>query len=457
MAIIKIKPIKKRINSAINYITDKEKTENKEFGSYLNNALEYIENDYKTNGKYFVTGINCFPENANETMMNTKESYGKKDGILAYHIIHSYNEKEVTPELAHKIGVEFAEEVFGSRFEVVVATHTNTKHYHNHIIVNSVSFVDGKKYYDTHESYSILRNTSNSICKSYGLETMQEKRCKGSNLNYQNFYNNYLKKNSYQYIKNDIDVAISQAFSFEDFKDILKRMDYTVTMRYGKISLTEKNHKRPIRIERTLGENYSVDSIKKRILEENSIRVPFIEVYKLKRTSMNSKYLRSKKYKISRRKPQGLIALYYHYLFLLKVYSNSNSRKTNRISHYIKKESSKMNMYSKQAKFLSKYEINTIKDLEDFQREKEEKINIDLEAREKLWRLRKREDNNDKEMNMTEKISDLNYEIKILREEMKVLNSIKERVPIIKEQVREIQRTKDELNKSNQKFVWREK
>ena len=456
MAIVKIKPIKKRINTAINYITDKDKTENKEYGTSLDNALEYIENDIKTNGKYFVTGINCIPENANETMMTTKESFGKKDGILAYHIIHSYNEKEVTPEMAHKIGVEFAEELFGSRFEVVVATHTNTKHYHNHIIVNSVSFVDGKKYYDTHESYAILRNVSNSICKSHGLETMKEKRCRGSNLNYQNFYNNYLKNNSYQYIKNDLDVAISQAFSFEDFKDILKKMDYKVTIRYGKISLTEKNHKRPIRIERILGDNYSVDNIKRRIIEENSVRVPFIEIYKLKRTRLNSKYLKSKSYKKARRKPQGIIALYYHYLFLLKVYSNNNSRKTNRISHYIKKESSKMDMYSKQARFINKYDINTTQDVENAYKEKEEKINIDLTAREKLWRLRKNEKDDNEKNILSDKISDLNYEIKKLREEMKLLNSIKENVPQIRKQISEIQKTKDEINKEKQRFIWRE-
>lgn len=183
MAIIKIKPIKVRMISAIKYITNKEKTNNSSFENPkvhndLFDAIDYIENDYKTEDKRFVTGINCMEKTAYEQMKKTKELHKNTEGIQAFHIIHSYDYDEITPEEAHKVGIEFAEEMFGDRFEVLVATHVNTKHYHNHIIVNSVSFIDGKKFYANRESYAVMRKVSNRICKSHGLSILEEKLTK---------------------------------------------------------------------------------------------------------------------------------------------------------------------------------------------------------------------------------------------------------------------------------------
>ena len=84
-----------------------------------------------------------------EDMINTKKRFNKTDGILAYHAYQSFKENEVTPELAHEIGIKLAEEMWGDKFEVVVSTHLNTNHIHNHFVINSVSFIDGKKYYDS--------------------------------------------------------------------------------------------------------------------------------------------------------------------------------------------------------------------------------------------------------------------------------------------------------------------
>lgn len=147
MAIVKILPIKSRVDNALNYITNEDKTLKDEY-EYMKNdiyyALNYIEKDYKTNDKQYVTGINCEPEKAFEQMQDVKQKYNKTDKILAYHVIHSYKPGELTPEKAHRVGVEFATEMFGDRFQVVVSTHLDKDHLHNHIILNSVSFKDGK-------------------------------------------------------------------------------------------------------------------------------------------------------------------------------------------------------------------------------------------------------------------------------------------------------------------------
>ena len=99
-------------------------------------------------------------------MVATKKKYSKEGKVLAYHYIESFKPGEVTPELAHKIGVEFAQECFGDRFEVVIGTHLDRHHLHNHIVVNSVSFVDGGKLRSTPKSYyNEIRKVSERLCR----------------------------------------------------------------------------------------------------------------------------------------------------------------------------------------------------------------------------------------------------------------------------------------------------
>ena len=191
MATTGIWKIDKRLDNVLVYTTNVEKTKNeeynKEFYCNLHNVIDYIEDDYKTEKQLYVTGINCEPTTALEEMTITKERFHKTNGILGFHAFQSFKEGEVTPELAHKIGVQLAEEMWGDRFEVVVSTHLNTKHYHNHFVLNSVSFVDGKRYYDKRDTYAELRRISDSLCEEYGLSVIQEKPCRNSKINFANY------------------------------------------------------------------------------------------------------------------------------------------------------------------------------------------------------------------------------------------------------------------------------
>ena len=141
--------IEKRLDNVIDYTTNIEKTINSDYGkdSYydLHNVIDYVETDYKTEKQFYVSGVNCNPKTALEEMTITKEQYGKAGGILGFHAFQSFAEREVTPEQCHAIGVRLAEEMWGDRFEVVVSTHLNTNHYHNHFVINSVSFKDVKE------------------------------------------------------------------------------------------------------------------------------------------------------------------------------------------------------------------------------------------------------------------------------------------------------------------------
>ena len=138
MATTGIWKIEKRLDHVIDYTTNIEKTLNSDYGKEaykeLHNVIEYAEADFKTENQYYVSSLNCSVESAYEEMHITKQQYNKTGGILGFHAFQSFAEGEVTPEQAHAIGVRLAQEMWGDRFEVIVSTHLNTKHIHNHFV-----------------------------------------------------------------------------------------------------------------------------------------------------------------------------------------------------------------------------------------------------------------------------------------------------------------------------------
>ena len=140
MAVTKVFAIRVRLDDRVRYITDGEKTS-------LASSITYISNPEKTEQFFFTSALNCSSvDTALSEMMETKQQFGKMGGVLGYHFIQSFQPGEVTPEQAHAIGLEFAKRLFGKRYEVVISTHLNKHHLHNHLVVNSVSCIDGQKY-----------------------------------------------------------------------------------------------------------------------------------------------------------------------------------------------------------------------------------------------------------------------------------------------------------------------
>lgn len=137
MAVSKIWNVNSRLDKVINYGSNEKKTTNPDYDP-LKTVLGYGDNPDKTEKQLYSTGINCDAEFAYQQFMTVKMQYGKIDGILGYHGYMSFKPGEVTPELAHKIGIEAAKLIWGKRFQVVVDTHLNTDCLHNHFIINSV-------------------------------------------------------------------------------------------------------------------------------------------------------------------------------------------------------------------------------------------------------------------------------------------------------------------------------
>ena len=177
MATTKIWTVKDSLKRLTDYASNPEKTEY----SDLRNSIEYAVRSEKTatfsndiqEKFFFVSGINCNPETASNEMNEVKELFGKTGGNLAYHCYQSFKPGEVTPELCHQLGVELARRMWGDKYQVLVATQLDKNHLHNHIIVNSVSFVDGKKYNCNKNAYWKLRETSDKICLENNLSVIE--------------------------------------------------------------------------------------------------------------------------------------------------------------------------------------------------------------------------------------------------------------------------------------------
>lgn len=449
MAITKIWAIKCRVEDAIDYTTNEEKTLNTSYelnndnqqykGDYENEYEKYyaeetpnIYNDFdvsfayatnpkKTEQQHYITALNCFKETAKEEMRITKEQFGKTGGIVAFHLVQSFRENEVSPEIAHEIGVRLAEQIFGERFEVVVSTHLNTKCYHNHFIINSVSRIDGMKYYDTHTTYARIREVSDDLCREYKLSVLKERITSKANISYANYQKKYQNTPYYKTTKIDIDKAIRQAYTYEDFEDILTKMGYTLTYRANKLSVCANNYKRNIRVERAFGNEYTIDRIEKRILEENDTRVPFHDVYGSRRFYMKGK--KKSLTKIDKKYRTSLYRLYLYYRYKLNQYRNNDVKKT--LTPEQQQAIRQMDQYSEDARFLSSKKIHTSEDLLLYK----QALLMELETldMEYLQVIR--------DYNATLTKSEIQYKTKLLKKEVEICKRIEERIPKIKEEL----------------------
>ena len=450
MAITKIWAIKCRVEDAIDYTTNEEKTLNlnyeiendteefkedyeSEYDKYYEEETPNIYNDFdvsfnyatnpeKTEQQHYITALNCFKETAKEEMKITKEQYGKLGGIVAFHLVQSFKENEVSPEIAHEIGVRLAEEIFGERFEVVVSTHLNTKCYHNHFIINSVSRIDGMKYYDTHTTYARIREVSDELCREYKLSVLKEKITNKTNISYTNFQKKYQNTPYYKTTKADIDKAIRQAYTYDDFENILSKMGYTLTYRANKLSVCANNYKRNIRIERAFGKEYTIERIEKRIFEENDTRVPFHDVYSGRR--LYTKKKKSIRTKVDKKYRTSLYRLYLYYRYKLNQYRNNDDNKT--LTPEQQQAIKQMEQYSEDARFLSSKKIHTSEELFLYKQALLLELeNLDLEYMKVI-----------RNGSTTLTKGEIQYKTNLLKKEVEICKRIEERIPKIKEELK---------------------
>ena len=190
----------------------------------LNKAIAYICNPGKTDETLLVSSFGCSAETADIEFSWTRRHAIDKGTNLGRHLIQAFSPGEVTPKQAHEIGMKLANEVLGGKYEFVLTTHIDKGHIHNHIIFNSVSFVDYRKYHSNKQSYHFIRRTSDRLCKEYGLSVIVPGQDKGKR-----YIEHTTEKAGTSYkakLKTVIDRLIPQV---SDFEELLKRLgvDYT--------------------------------------------------------------------------------------------------------------------------------------------------------------------------------------------------------------------------------------
>ena len=450
MATTSLWKVESRIDHVVDYATDKDKTKNKYYNQFnkfssVRDLISYATNPDKTEKQFFTTGINCKVEDAVKQMELVKTLYGKEDGILAFHGYQSFDKGEVTPEIAHEIGVRLAEEMWGDRFQVVVSTHLNTEHVHNHFVVNSVSFKDGLKYYSNLANTALLRKTSDDLCDEYGLRVLEEKTCK-SGINFENFYKKSIRDSDYyKFAKEDLDYAIKHSYTQKEFHQYLSSMGYSYYYRANKLCIRREPYKRNIRVERAFGEEYSVENIRQRIIANDFIPKEKINPYK--RTTL--KFYGQKSIFRKAYKPKGIVALYYYYRFLLGLYPKHNMQ--HKLTPKMREEVKKMDYYSEQIRFLCKYKLETMDNVDELKTKKlREKQDI-LNARNRLYYKRGKVDNETEKNEITNQIIAVTTELKRVKKEIKMCDEVTDNVPSMKEQIRETEERSREKEKQKKK------
>ena len=225
-------------------------------------TLQYAENDKKTDEKLYVSAINCPVQRAYEHMMTTKLHYGKLGGNVAYHGFQSFKENEVTPEECHSIGVETAKRMWGDEYEIVVTTHLDKHHHlHNHFVINSVSFRTGRKFENHISDHYKLREISDAICKDRGKSVLENAPFYGGE-KAAYWLHKQGKQTHRDMLREDIEICLTVATSWDDFRRVLFTMGYEVD--YRRFTIKAKDWERGVRVE---GLGYTVEGIEKRFDE----------------------------------------------------------------------------------------------------------------------------------------------------------------------------------------------
>ena len=231
----------------------------------LSKAIAYILNPEKTDEKLLVSSYGCASETAAREFEWTRRIAEQKGmnpvRIIARHVIQSFEIGEVTPELAHEIGKQFADEILGGKYEYVLTTHIDKDHVHNHLIFNAVDFVDYHAYKSYKRIYYDMREVSDRLCKENGLSVIPPSQNKG--MDYKEYTEAKRGTSWKQKLKQTIDRLVITAKDYDDFLRLMQEAGYEIkTGKY--ISFRAEGQERFTR-SKTIGENYTEERIKERI------------------------------------------------------------------------------------------------------------------------------------------------------------------------------------------------
>jgi hypothetical protein len=453
MAVTSLWPIKGRVDKVINYARNPEKTTEASYEEQaslhaVDNVVEYAANEMKTECRSYVTCLNCEEDTAAHQFIETKKLWQglsgryKLGGRACYHGYQSFKADEVTAEIAHEIGVKLAQELWGNRLEVVVATHCNTGHYHTHFVINSVSFRDGIKFHNTPADYACLREVSDRLCREYAISVIENPG--GRAKHYAEWQAEQNGKPTHRgTIRADIDRAIRASTTERDFLRVMGEMGYLLKTRgkggkplkYPALKPPDANgyfrfHK--------LGKGYTPDEIKERILQNVQKIVPFPEV--VHRPPPSYRVRRKPRKKIT-----GLRALYFRYCYELHIIVKRPAS-VKRVSFFLREDIAKLERLDAETRFLGKHRIGTIGELTTHRETASAEVDAltaqRQELRKELRRLNRQDDPGAVDK-VKGKISDLSSRIRAARKEVVLCDGIAQRSGQVKENLERLVKQKE--------------
>lgn len=445
MAVTSLWAVRGNLGVVLDYAANPEKTD-------LMNLLRYATQQRKTTVqeegtpvKQLVTGIHCAPATACQEMQAVKKRFGKEKGVIVYHGYQSFAPGECTPELAHEIGVKLARQLWGDRYQVLVATHLDRgNHLHSHFVINTVSFVDGKKFYRSGRDYRAMREASDTLCREYGLSVIKNPQ-PGKTKHYAEYQAERNGKPTWRsLIKRDVDTALRQSMTERQFFHALQGMGYEVKVG-ADISVRPQGKERFFRLGRNLGESYTPVGIRCRLLEQSR---PEREYRPQPRKVKFHGQMKPS------RKATGFRALYYHYCYLLGIFPRNKRRLPRRAPPALREELLRGEQFSQEVRLLSRHKIDTVEQLEAHQGKVKAVLDERIFQRAALYRQFRTvavQSDPERKDRVKQEISTLTGQIKKLRKEIALCQDIALRSEKMRERLQAVQIEEKSLSRKEVK------
>lgn len=359
-------------------------------------------------------------------------------GVLAYHIIQSFSPGEATPDQVHEIGCEFAQRFLADRFECTVSTHLDKGHLHNHIVVNSVSYADGKMFRNNFDTYYHgIRQVSDELCRENRLSVIETD---GKGKSYDEWLSGQTGKPTIRgMVRKDVEQAIAAADSFDGLITELQNMGYTVKygLRVEHMAVRHKDAQRNIRIDR-LDPRFSETALREYYRQLHRMPTEMQQEYRQEYAPAKPKWqptVRRARYlgKLPRRYPKvsGFMACYYHYCALLRKAYHGKS--TKRCYFLLREDFLLFSRYQQQTKFLWENHIETMDELLAYKENAEVQIQQLARQRKVLYRQKREPERAARD----EKIKSLTQQMKALRHEVYICSDIETDAAEVQEKLRQ--------------------
>ena len=466
MATTSIWSVKGWLGKLVIYVENPNKTTNPQYyekaeltekqAQTLLDVIDYAADPSKTDSaihdeniethQQFVTGINCLPTTARDEMQAVKKRFGKEDGVIAYHGYQSFAPGEADPKTAHEIGIRLAKELWGEKYQVVVATHLDKEnHLHNHFVVNTVSFVDGIRYHRTGKDYHDMQVASDNLCREYGLSGIANLQY-GKSKHYGDWKAEQEQRPTWRgFIKADIDEAIRMSLTERQFFRHLEEKGYEIKM--GKdISVRPQGKERFVRLMRNFGEEYSIENIRRRILSQYIPEKPLAE------PERKTRHYRMQGSMKTVRKITGFRALYFHYCYKLGIFPKDRPQNRKRLHFLLREDLLKLNNISQEVRLLVRHKIDTAEQLSLYKNGLEvqiEKLSAERKALYKKQRTVKCQSDPKLAEAVKKEIDGLTEQLKNLRREVHLCDDIAQRSGVITEKLKAVR--EDEQNQGKEK------